>query len=309
MFVVRALASIALVFLPLSATAQITLSPDDLRPSLGMTWEQEIATVLSSLEETGFDIGSAGADRSFDFTSSFSNTALAPSRIRNSVIPLEQAPGAANFPEADYAVYSIATVPNATGGMDEIEVYEYFQRSDAGDVTVGIEGEGGQAPLTFFEETPWPMEFGKSWTIENSSLVDQTLSALGIVDPELLPPEVTISGQLNFQFAVDAWGEIRSPVGTFDCLRVHQTGTVVLAFGGNEQFESLGESTSEIDAYAWYAHGIGAVAMVIETRQTFASGNIPPVTLSQLIRLTEISSPASAVAATSWGALKQKFAE
>ena len=309
MFVVRALASIVFVFLPLSATAQIPLSPDDLRPSLGMTWEQEIAIALSSLADTGFDIGSAGADQSFDFTSSFSNAVLAPSLIRNSVIPLEQAPGAANFPEADYAVYSIATVPNATGGMDEIEVYEYFQRNAAGDVTVGLEGEGGQAPLTFFEETPWPLEFGKSWTIENSSLVDQTISALGIVDPELLPPEVTISGQLSFQFAVDAWGEIRLPVGTFDCLRVHQTGTVVLAFGGNEQFESLGETTSEIDAYVWYARGIGVVAMVIEIKQTFASGNIPPVTISQLIRLTEISSPASAVAATSWGALKQKFAE
>ena len=309
MFVFRSLASIAFVFLPFSATAQITLSPDDLRPSLGMTWEQEIAIALSSLEETGFDIGSAGANQFFDFTSSFSNAVLAPSRIRNSVIPLEQAPGAANFPEADYAVYSIATVPNATGGMDEIEVYEYFQRSAAGDVTVGMEGEGGQAPLTFFDETPWPLEFGKSWTVENFSLVDQILPALGIVDPELLPPEVTISGRLDFQFVVDAWGEIRLPVGTFDCLRVHQTGTIVLAFGGNEQFESLGETISEIDAYAWYARGIGAVAMVIETRQTFASGNIPPVTISQIIRLTEISSPATAVAATGWGALKQKFAE
>ncbi|MYA23900.1 MAG: hypothetical protein F4Z30_14470 [Gemmatimonadetes bacterium] len=73
MFVVRALVSIALVFLPLTATAQITLSPDDLRPSLGMTWEQEIATVLSNLEDTGFDIGSAGADQSSDLTGSISN--------------------------------------------------------------------------------------------------------------------------------------------------------------------------------------------------------------------------------------------
>ena len=50
MFIVRALASIALIFLPLSATAQLTLAPDDLRPSLGMTWEQEIArlTAISS---------------------------------------------------------------------------------------------------------------------------------------------------------------------------------------------------------------------------------------------------------------------
>ena len=73
MFVVRVLTSIVFVFLPLSATAQITLAPDDLRLSLGMVWEQEIATVLSSLEETGFDIGSAGADQSSDLTGSISN--------------------------------------------------------------------------------------------------------------------------------------------------------------------------------------------------------------------------------------------
>ena len=77
MFIVRALASIVFVFLPLSATAQMTLSPDDLRLSLGMTWEQEIATVLSSLEDTGFDIGPDGADQSSDLTGSISNSMLA----------------------------------------------------------------------------------------------------------------------------------------------------------------------------------------------------------------------------------------
>ena len=49
--------------------------------------------------------------------------------------------------------------------------------------------------------------------------------------------------------------------------------------------------------------------MVVETKQTFASGNIPPTTATQIARLTEISSPASAIAAESWGVLKGKFAE
>ena len=129
------------------------------------------------------------------------------------------------------------------------------------------------------------------------------------MDPELLLPEVTISGRLDLQYVVDAWGEIQLPAGTFDCLRLHQTGTIVLAFEGDDQLASLGESTSEIDSYAWYARGIGFVAMVIETRQTFASGNIPPTTISQLVRLTEISSPATAIADESWGTPKQKFAE
>lgn len=296
MFVVRVLASIALVFLPLTATAQITLSPDDLRLSLGMTWEQEIATVLSSLADSNFDIGSAGADQSSDLTASISNSILA--FVRSSVIPLEQAPDAASFSDADYAVYNILTAPNATGGTDEIETYHYFQRRPAGDVLIGAEGPAGQVAFPLVDMgTPWPLEFGKSWAVENFSL-DQTIA-----------PGITSSGLYDYQYAVDAWGEIRLPAGTFECLRVHQTGTGVVTFTGNDQLASLGEVTAEIDAYAWYARGIGAVAMVVETKQTFASGILPPSTNTQIARLTEISSPATAIAVESWGALKQKFAE
>ncbi|MDE2741352.1 MAG: hypothetical protein OXI58_07175 [Gemmatimonadota bacterium] len=296
MFVVRALASIALVFLPLSATAQITLSPDDLRLSLGMTWEQEIATVPSSLADTGFDIGSVGAGQSFDLTNSPANSIL--TFVRSSVIPLEQAPDAASFPNADYAVHNITTVPNATGGTDEIETYNYFQRSAAGDIAVGAEGPAGQVPIPLVDiGTPWPLEFGKSWTVENFSL-DQTLA-----------PGVTSSGLYDYQYVVDAWGEIWLPAGTFEGLRVHQTGTGVVTFTGNDQLASLGEVTAEIDAYGWYVRGIGAVALVVESKQTFASGILPPTTATQIARLTEISSPATAITAESWGALKQKFAE
>ncbi len=296
MFVVRALASIALVFLPLSAKAQITLSPDDLRPSLGMTWEQEIATVPSSLEDSNFDIGSAGADQSSDLTGAIPNSILA--FVRSSVIPLEQAPDAASFPNADYAVHNITTVPNATGGTDEIETYNYFQRSAAGDVPIGAAGPAGQVTIPLVGiGTPWPLEFGKSWAVENLSL-DQTIV-----------PGITSSGLYNYQYAVDAWGEIRLPAGTFDCLRVHQIGTGVVTFTGNEQFESWGEMTYEIDVYVWYARGIGAVAMVGEIRQTFASGALPPSTTTQIARLTEISIPATAISAVSWGTLKQKFAD
>ena len=105
-----------------------------------MTWEQEIATVPSSLVDTGFDIGSAGADQSSDLTGSIPNSIL--TFVRSSVIPLEQAPDAASFPDADYAVHNITIVPNATGGTDEIETYNYFQRSAAGDVPIGAEGAG-----------------------------------------------------------------------------------------------------------------------------------------------------------------------
>ena len=294
MFVGRALAFIVFVFLPLTAAAQITLSPDDLRLSLGMTWEQEIATVPSSLADSNFDIGSAG--QSFDLTTSPANSML--TFVRSSVIPLEQAPDAASFPDADYAVHNIITAPNATGGTDEIETYNYFQRSAAGDVPIGAEGPAGQVSIPLVDiGTPWPLEFGKSWMIEDFPL-EQTLA-----------PGVTSSGRYNYQYEVDAWGEIRLPAGTFECLRVHQTGTGVVTFKGNAQLASLGEVTAEIDAYAWYVRGIGAVALVVETKQTFASGTLPPTTATQIARLTEISIPATAVAAKSWGTLKQKFAE
>lgn len=294
MFVVRAFSAIALVFLPLSATAQITLSPDDLRLTVGMTWELEVAIAQGSLEDSEFNIGSAGADESFDLTGVLANSIS----IRSSVIPLEQAPDAARFPDADYAVHNIVTAPNATGTLEEFETYDYFQRSAAGDVPVGSEGPAGQVPFPTIDiGTPWPLEFGKSWTVENLSL-DQTIA-----------PGLTSSGLYDYQYVVDAWGEIRLPAGTFECLRLHQTGTGVVTFTGDVLLESLGEVTAEIDAYAWFARGLGTVAMVVETRQAFASGNIPPTTTTLVVRLTELSSPASAIAATSWGAFKQKFAE
>ena len=286
---VRAFASSALVFLPLSATAQITLAPDDFRLSLGMAWEQEIATAHVGLADSELNIGSAGADQSFDLTGFLAHSASI--RVRSSVIPLEQAPDAARFPDADYAIHNIAPV---LGTTEEIETYHYFQRTAAGDVPIGAEGPAGQVSFPVVDVgTPWPLEFGKSWTVESFSL-DQTIA-----------PGVTSSGLYDYQFAVDAWGEIRLPAGTFECLRVHQTGTGVVTFTGNAQLASLGEVTAEIDAYAWYARGIGAIAMVIETRQTFASDDHPPTTTTLVARLTELSSPASAIAATSWGAFKQ----
>ena len=263
MFVVRAFASIALVFLPFSATAQITLSPDDLRLTVGMTWELEVAIAQGSLEDSEFNIGSAGADESFDLTGVLANSIS----IRSSVIPLEQALDAARFPDADYAVHNIVTAPNATGTLEEFETYDYFQRSAAGDVPVGSEGPAGQVPFPTIDiGTPWPLEFGKRWTVENLSL-DQTIA-----------PGLTSSGLYDYQYVVDAWGEIRLPAGTFECLRLHQTGTGVVTFTGDAHLESLGEVTAEIDAYAWFARGLGTVAMVVETRQAFASGNIPPTT-------------------------------
>jgi len=126
---------------------------------------------------------------------------------------------------------------------------------------------------------------------------------------QLLAPGVTSSGLYDYQYEVDAWGEIRLPAGTFECLRIHQTGTGVFIFTGHDQLASLGEVTAEIDAYGWYTREIGSVAVVVETKQTFASGTLPPTTATQIARLTAISSPVTAVAAKSWGALKQKFAE
>jgi len=100
-------------------------------------------------------------------------------------------------------------------------------------------------------------------------------------------------------------------MGTFECLRVRQTGTRVITFTNtdDDQPASLNETTNEIDAYAWYARGIGGVAAVVETKQTYSRNVFPPDTFTLIARLTTISSPVTATASESWGALKQKFAE
>ena len=296
MFIVRAFAALAFVLLPLSATAQITLTADDLRLPLDMAWEQEVATIPARLADSGFDVGAAGADQFFDLTGSLADHW--PTHILSFVVSLEQTPGAADFPAADYAVFNIINAPNASGGTDETETYTYFERQPQGDVPIGAEGPAGQVPAPVIDTgIPWPLEFGKSWEVEDWSL------------EQFLAPGVTSSGLYNYQYAVDAWGEIRLPAGTFDCLRVHQTGVGVVSFAGDAQLAALGEVTAEIDAYGWYAKGVGVIATVVETRQTFASGDIAPITTVQIARLIALSNPASAIETQSWGALKRRFAE
>ena len=288
------LLALTLAALPQNTQAQISISPDDLRLPLNLNWESEVLTVIGSLAEAGVNVGASGADQTFDLTGAIPNST--PIRVRSSIIPLDQAPNAADFPAADYAVFNTTTAPDATGSTSSTESYAYFQRSPSGDIVVGADGPGVQIPFPAVDvSVPWPLEFGKSWSVEDLA-IDLTLA-----------PGFETSSVYDYQYAVDSWGTITVPAGTFDCLRVHQVGTGTLRFVNNEQLEALGEAAVEINAYVWYIRGIGAAAMAIETRQAFASGDIPPSTTTQIIRLTELSSPASAVVAESWGALKLRF--
>ena len=62
-------------------------------------------------------------------------------------------------------------------------------------------------------------------------------------------------------------------MGVIGCL--HQTGIGVFTFAGNAQLASLGEVTAEIDAYVWYARGIGSIAMVDRDEADFRQRHHP----------------------------------
>jgi len=52
---------------------------------------------------------------------------------------------------------------------------------------------------------------------------------------------------------------------------------------------------------------LATIATVQQTRMTTADGSLPPVEITQIMRLTEFGKLSTAVTATSWGKLKARF--
>ena len=95
-----------------------------------------------------------------------------------------------------------------------IESYAFYRRGPSGDIPLSLGLPGGELLFPPPDvEIPWPMEIGKTWAIED----------LALTIP--IGPDIESNAIYDYQFAVDAWGTITVPGGTFECLRVHQTGS------------------------------------------------------------------------------------
>lgn len=142
---------------PVNGEAQITIDVEDTRQPIGPVFEFETLTIEGDIADVGVDVGAAGADQFFDLTSQYGISGIV-SRV--AAIPREAAPGAEQFPQADYVLHSWVQVEE---GGTEVEIYVFMEHTLSGDVAVGVEGQPGIELLlpTTQEQLPWPLTFGK----------------------------------------------------------------------------------------------------------------------------------------------------
>jgi hypothetical protein len=268
-------------------SAQITLDAESLRLPVGTTYALEAISLVGTMAENGIDVGPAGANQAYDLSGPLGGQISLDMSV--SAIPVSEAPDAELFPEADYALRSEMDLPDGTTQV----AYSYMQRSGSGDVALGTSADPEGATTTVEPSPlPLPLHYGQSWTTPQVAVETE------------LSPGVGMVGAIDVESEVDAWGVVTLPAGEYHYLRIHQISTGQMTYQGDPDLEALGPVTSTGESYAWNTRYLGGVASIGETTTIFSDPSIPPMTLTQIARLTHVEGPPSAVAAVSWGALK-----
>jgi len=212
----RSLASLTLlsIFLPVSATAQITITADEYQPAFGEF------TSLSFVSDnpTGIEalVNATGGNQTYDFTAfPYGDGA----QVVIDILPLSSSIPGSNDPAfagADYVAFSDpAKNPDLPGTL-----YAFFSVDNDGLYTHGSIAFGdfdmdGTEDMSTSKITPpereffFPLTDGTSWTSTSSITTD----ALGT--------EVTT--EITTTSVVDGWGTLITPAGQAPCLRLSKT--------------------------------------------------------------------------------------
>jgi len=272
---------------------QITITVSDAALQLGTETIYSTYTLMGAMDAAGISVGDSGGPHTSDFTAWGDGAgAMMTGTIATSVLPAETAPMAADFPDADYALYLEMEFTLLTGESQKDSGYFFMKRTPLGDVPLG----GTNPELApFFAQIQnvaiYPLTFGKTWELTQSG------EYLDI----FLPEGMTASGSLSVQGHVDAWGTAITPVGTFECLRIYQHLEGTMSYGGT--FGS-GEMPITIESYQWLSRETGLVAMVQEIRMG-PSALVPETTVTQVMLLTSFSEAITSVESATWGQIKK----
>jgi FlgD Ig-like domain len=185
----------SLLLLPLAASAQITITSADI---LGLIGKSQIFESDSTTSIT-VNVGAAGANQVWDFRTltlrarTFTYQFLAP----------QGTPFAANFPQANFVQKN--TLPSQPG----LAIYSY---SKVNTTSLQQLGSATQTSDTTFvlastATTPLPAQFGATWNDVRS-------------DTSGLPPAFLQITRITSASTVDGSGQVRLPIGDFDCLRI-----------------------------------------------------------------------------------------
>ncbi len=251
------LAAVATLLIGHPATAQISITGNDF-----FSWTGE--TFLSSSVDTsnGFftvDVGSAGANQTWDFSSLPVSDELF---ITNFFDPADT-PYAADFPTANFVFGSTFQDDSSEANsfqymfIDNDGLLELGNVIQFGDTTLFDVGEPFQVPL--------PLIMGSTFT-------DISVDSFSVGDQLFIDRDSTVN-------TVDAWGTATTPGGTFDVLRLRldsQSSTEIY------QADTLVFSDESSDiAYDWISNTHFIVAAI----QGPDGGTDPNFTQAQAIQM------------------------
>jgi hypothetical protein len=221
------------------AYAQITITSSDV---LGLIGKSQTTEDDTSGNDITVNVGTAGTNRTWDFRS----LTLQTDKITNQFLAPQGTPFAARVPQANFVLKIFSA--SEPGDI----VYGYFQVSSTALRLLGngVTGSFG----SFFSVanaqnvSPLPLQLNTTWTsVESDTLID----------PQSGASSITVSTSNN---TVDGSGQVRLPIGDFDCLRIRNNNTTIskVVFGGMVVFSDTSKS---ID-YNWISRTDFIVASV-----------------------------------------------
>ncbi len=229
-----------LTMLAFSTTnAQITITNDALAPA-GTT----IYMGYDTIAQNQITPGAPGANMTWDYSILTPHEADTVSLM----LPAET-PYGDDFPFANFAV-----------GLTSNDQFAFFTRNSNVLSNVGVAGDGGDYGFVVANFEPaniyldFPVNYGNS-RVENYSLdvriADNSFPGVDSVRYKTSTEE---------HLAVDAWGTMILPIGTFDVLRQKEEktirDTIWTRFFSN--WIVLSTSVTETDTYNWWTNDVGA---------------------------------------------------
>ena len=190
----RLLYFVALIFLgfPFHTIAQLVLTDQDAYNMIGTTMQVDLDTTSS----TTVNVGSTGANQTWDFTSlSLSGYNFPVEYLTPAGTPFEE-----NFPGANFVQKSVFSEGGYDGHLYAYHTVssDYFNHLGNG-IQVGA--------VTYLQESgaedvPLPLTYEDQWSISSA----ETLVV------NVLTYYVT---KISSEYTIDAWGTLKLPVGDF----------------------------------------------------------------------------------------------
>lgn len=231
----------------ISVNAQIVVQRSDL-PVIG----HQVITGIDPVHN--FDIGSAGPNQTWDFSN-----AVATSFDTSVYILVQQAPNWQLYPGADMAAYNTSSDGAA---------YGFYKNTDTDIAIMGVDFEMEMMPgLSYvmhliYQQPQWqylPYHYG-----DNHSYNITEVGYTGVYENGNLTDSSKSVSHVNGTLAVDAWGTMITPAGSFPVLRLKETQNFVDSVFTWENNSWVFQLTNpgNNESYSWMSNQYGYIGEI-----------------------------------------------